>query len=224
MNKELFETQWQQVKDAIRDKWGNLTEDEIRQINGRYDQLIAKLQQRYGYTREEAEEELRNWNWKYDRNAKTNLGYGTERSSVRTRSEREDDSWRNRNAETPSIGKWLLLAALPLLLLAGYLGTRDYSTVNQDNTFTPARTTTTTQDTFTRGTASDQLISQDVRNALLADPTIANDARSIRIDTNNGVVTISGFVSTSSEKQLVTRLLQNVSGIRQVNNQLEVRQ
>ncbi|CDR33228.1 CsbD family protein [Criblamydia sequanensis] len=46
MNKDLFESQWSQIKPILRDKWSNLTDEDIRQINGRYDQLIAKIQQR----------------------------------------------------------------------------------------------------------------------------------------------------------------------------------
>ncbi len=39
--------------------WGQLNDNDLDQIQGRYDQLVGKLQARYGYTRQEAEGEIR---------------------------------------------------------------------------------------------------------------------------------------------------------------------
>ena len=61
MNKDQFEGQWHELKGKIKEKWSRLTDDEIGQINGKYDQLIGQLQKRYGYHKEKAEEEIRNW-------------------------------------------------------------------------------------------------------------------------------------------------------------------
>lgn len=61
MNKEQFEGQWKEVKGKIKEKWGKLTDDEITQINGKYDQLVGHLEKKYGYRKEQAEEEIRNW-------------------------------------------------------------------------------------------------------------------------------------------------------------------
>lgn len=61
MNKEQFEGQWQTIKGKIKEKWGKLTDDEITQINGKYDQFLGKLQKKYGLAKERAEEEVRNW-------------------------------------------------------------------------------------------------------------------------------------------------------------------
>lgn len=59
MNKDLFEGKWNQVKGKVKEKWGKLTDNDLTQINGKRDQLVGKLQERYGYQKEQAERELR---------------------------------------------------------------------------------------------------------------------------------------------------------------------
>ncbi len=58
MNTDILEGQWKQLKGRIQEKWGELTQDEIDQIQGKQDVLVGKLQERYGYTREEAERQV----------------------------------------------------------------------------------------------------------------------------------------------------------------------
>ena len=58
MNKEILKGKWMQVRGDIRSRWGKLTDDEIDQIQGDADKFIGKLQERYGYRREQAEKEL----------------------------------------------------------------------------------------------------------------------------------------------------------------------
>lgn len=65
MNKEQFEGQWHQIKGKIKEKWGRLTDDELSQINGKFEQFIGKLQKVYGYNKERAEEEIRNWKYEH---------------------------------------------------------------------------------------------------------------------------------------------------------------
>jgi uncharacterized protein YjbJ (UPF0337 family) len=59
MNNELFKGNWNQFKGKIKEKWGKLTDDEITQINGKRDQLLGRLQKRYGWEKERAEAELK---------------------------------------------------------------------------------------------------------------------------------------------------------------------
>ena len=56
-----FETEWLRIRGNIRDKWRNLSEEDVNQINGNFELLVSKLQQRYGYTRDQAEEHIQNW-------------------------------------------------------------------------------------------------------------------------------------------------------------------
>lgn len=58
MNKDVLEGKWKQLRGQIRERWGDITDDELDQIAGRYDQLVGKIQERYGYNRDEAEREV----------------------------------------------------------------------------------------------------------------------------------------------------------------------
>lgn len=58
MNWDIVQGKWQQLKGAAQEKWGELTNDELDQVAGNRDQLIGKLQERYGWTKEQAEREV----------------------------------------------------------------------------------------------------------------------------------------------------------------------
>ena len=58
MNKDIFEGKWKQLRGQIKVTWGKLTDDDLDQIAGNYDKFIGLLQEKYGYTRERAEEEV----------------------------------------------------------------------------------------------------------------------------------------------------------------------
>ena len=55
---EKMKGSWSQTKGAVKEQWGKLTDDDLLQIEGRRDQLVGKLQTRYGITREEAERQV----------------------------------------------------------------------------------------------------------------------------------------------------------------------
>lgn len=61
VNKDTFEGKWNQVKGSVKEKWGKLTDDDITMIRGKRDQLLGKLQERYGYAKDQAEKELATW-------------------------------------------------------------------------------------------------------------------------------------------------------------------
>jgi len=58
MNKDIFEGKWKEMRGQVKEWWGKLTDDDLEQVGGKWDQLIAVLQQKYGYTREQAEQEF----------------------------------------------------------------------------------------------------------------------------------------------------------------------
>jgi uncharacterized protein YjbJ (UPF0337 family) len=58
VNPEILKGKWNQVKGDIRTRWGKLTDDDVAQIQGQAEKFIGKLQERYGYKREQAEKEL----------------------------------------------------------------------------------------------------------------------------------------------------------------------
>jgi uncharacterized protein YjbJ (UPF0337 family) len=58
MNKDQFAGKWRQLRGAIKTRWGQLTDDELDQIQGEYDILVGKIQEKYGVAREVVEREL----------------------------------------------------------------------------------------------------------------------------------------------------------------------
>jgi uncharacterized protein YjbJ (UPF0337 family) len=55
MNWDQVEGKWKQVKGQAKEKWGKLTDDDLDVIDGHRQQLVGKLQERYGTARDEAE-------------------------------------------------------------------------------------------------------------------------------------------------------------------------
>jgi uncharacterized protein YjbJ (UPF0337 family) len=58
MNEDILKGKWMQFRGDIKKAWGRLTDDELDQIDGERDKLVGKIQERYGYSREEAEREV----------------------------------------------------------------------------------------------------------------------------------------------------------------------
>ena len=58
MNEDVFKGQWKQIRGKAKEWWGKLTDDDLNMINGKRDQLLGKLQEKYGFTREEAARQL----------------------------------------------------------------------------------------------------------------------------------------------------------------------
>jgi uncharacterized protein YjbJ (UPF0337 family) len=58
MNDDVFEGMWKQTKGQVRQWWGQLTDDDVERIGGKKDKLLGALQERYGWTRTRAEDEL----------------------------------------------------------------------------------------------------------------------------------------------------------------------
>ena len=61
MNSDQFEGKWKQLKGSVKQRWGKLTDDDITRLSGKKDELVGKIQERYGITREQAEKEADEW-------------------------------------------------------------------------------------------------------------------------------------------------------------------
>jgi uncharacterized protein YjbJ (UPF0337 family) len=61
MNSDQFQGKWKQMKGSVKERWGKLTDDDIDIINGRNDQLVGKIQERYGIAKEEAQRQVEEW-------------------------------------------------------------------------------------------------------------------------------------------------------------------
>lgn len=61
MNESYAKGKWNELKGKVKERWGDLTDDDLDRVEGRRDQLIGAIQQRYGKARADAELELRRW-------------------------------------------------------------------------------------------------------------------------------------------------------------------
>jgi len=52
---------WSVVKGNVKEEWGKLTDDDILRIEGRRDQLVGRIQARYGVTRPVADKQVSDW-------------------------------------------------------------------------------------------------------------------------------------------------------------------
>ena len=57
MNKDILKGKWLQVKGDVRKWWGQLTDDDVDQIQGDAEKFVGKLQERYGFAKERAQKE-----------------------------------------------------------------------------------------------------------------------------------------------------------------------
>jgi uncharacterized protein YjbJ (UPF0337 family) len=58
MNKDILAGKWKQVKGEVKRQWGDLTNDEIDQVEGQYEKMVGLLQEHYGYAQQRAEREV----------------------------------------------------------------------------------------------------------------------------------------------------------------------
>jgi uncharacterized protein YjbJ (UPF0337 family) len=58
MNQDILAGKWKRMRGELKTWWGKLTDDDIDRIGGQKDKLIGLLQERYGYSREQAEQEF----------------------------------------------------------------------------------------------------------------------------------------------------------------------
>ena len=58
MNTDILEGKWKQLTGSLKQQWGDLTDDEITQVNGSYERLQGLLQEKYGWNRDRAEREI----------------------------------------------------------------------------------------------------------------------------------------------------------------------
>lgn len=58
MNWDRIAGDWKQAKGKVREKWGKLTDDDLRVIEGKREQLAGRLQSAYGIAKDEAERQI----------------------------------------------------------------------------------------------------------------------------------------------------------------------
>lgn len=61
MNEDIIQGKWEQVKGAVQQRWGKLTNDNLDKINGSRKQLLGQIQEAYGVATDEAEKQVKEW-------------------------------------------------------------------------------------------------------------------------------------------------------------------
>ena len=59
MNEDKIQGQWKQLSGKIKEKWGKLTDDDMKVAEGSTEYLAGKLQERYGIARDEADRQIK---------------------------------------------------------------------------------------------------------------------------------------------------------------------
>ena len=80
MNTDTFEGRWRQMRGELRSWWGKLSENDFEKIAGKKDRLLGMLQEKYGYTREAAQQEIDRRLREYDERAPTSTATATQKS------------------------------------------------------------------------------------------------------------------------------------------------
>lgn len=61
MNWEQIQGNWKQLTGQAKEQWGKLTDDDMTTVEGQRDQLVGRIQERYGIAKEQAEEQVARW-------------------------------------------------------------------------------------------------------------------------------------------------------------------
>jgi uncharacterized protein YjbJ (UPF0337 family) len=61
MDWNRLEGNWKQAKGKIKEKWGQLTDDDLDRVNGKRDQLEGKIQERYGIAKDMVRQDVDDW-------------------------------------------------------------------------------------------------------------------------------------------------------------------
>jgi uncharacterized protein YjbJ (UPF0337 family) len=61
MNWDRIEGNWKQFRGRAQQQWGKLTNDDLNVVEGRRQELVGKIQERYGIAKDEAERQVDTW-------------------------------------------------------------------------------------------------------------------------------------------------------------------
>lgn len=61
MNWDQVQGQWKQWQGEAKKQWGKLSDNDVQEVEGNRDKLEGKIQERYGYTKEQAKSEVDEW-------------------------------------------------------------------------------------------------------------------------------------------------------------------
>ncbi len=62
MDKNIFSGAWEETKGKMKQMWGKLTDDDLKEVEGNQQEIYGKLQKHYGYTKDEAKKAVDDFN------------------------------------------------------------------------------------------------------------------------------------------------------------------
>jgi uncharacterized protein YjbJ (UPF0337 family) len=65
MNEDVLKGKWKEIKGGVKEKWGKLTDDDLTQVEGSEEKLLGLLQKKYGYAKDKAEKEYKDFMVRY---------------------------------------------------------------------------------------------------------------------------------------------------------------
>ncbi|HZU21437.1 MAG TPA: CsbD family protein, partial [Terriglobales bacterium] len=73
-NWDIIEGRWKQLKGSLKQQWGKLTDSDVEILAGSKDQLVGKIQERYGCSKDEAERQVEEWSRSVNRQSEPARG------------------------------------------------------------------------------------------------------------------------------------------------------
>ena len=67
MNQDIIQGKWSQIKGSLKTQWGKLTDDDLARMDGNRQYLVGRLQERYGFQKDQAEQEVRSFEHTLDK-------------------------------------------------------------------------------------------------------------------------------------------------------------
>ena len=61
MNSNSWDDKWQEIKDKLKEAFDQLTDDDMQQIQDSRERAVGVLQTRYGYGKDQAQQEWENF-------------------------------------------------------------------------------------------------------------------------------------------------------------------
>lgn len=61
MNSDVMKGKWAQLKGKVKEEWGDLTDNDVMEVEGQREVLCGKLQEKYGWNKEETEKRMDDW-------------------------------------------------------------------------------------------------------------------------------------------------------------------
>ncbi|KRT74963.1 MAG: CsbD family protein [Deltaproteobacteria bacterium CSP1-8] len=65
MNEDVLKGKWNEIKGRVKENWGKLTDDDLTAVEGKKEKLLGLLQQKYGYAKDKAEQEYKDFIGRY---------------------------------------------------------------------------------------------------------------------------------------------------------------